>query len=321
VGDELNLNLNQGAYAIARELREQAVRFGVAVSRLPGGATVIDCGVQAPGGYAAGLAFARACMGGLGEVTLLPWAAGELYLPGVQVCTDRPWAACMAAQYAGWAIKGEHFFAMGSGPARALARVEELFAHLPVTEASAVAVLALEGRKLPTDAVAADVADKCRVAAKHLTLLIAPTASIAGSVQVSARVVETALHKLHGLGFDVTRVRAGWGTAPLAPISADDLLAIGRTNDCILYGGRVNLTVEASDEELKELVGRLPASASGDYGRPFIEIFRRYDHDFYKIDPYLFSPGEIWLTAVESGNTFHAGRLEPVVLRQSLLGE
>lgn len=314
------LNLNAGAHAIVRRMIEQASAIGVGVLTLASGTTVVDCGIAAAGGYQAGLRFATACMGGLGQVHLAPWEAGDIYLPGVQVWTDRPWLACMAAQYAGWAVKGEKFFAMGSGPARALASGEKLFEHLQVDEVSEVAVLALEGRKLPADEVATQVAAKCGVPPERLTLLIAPTASLAGSVQVSARVVETALHKLHELGFDVTRVRAGWGTAPLAPVSSDDLLAIGRTNDCILYGGRVNLTVDATDDELRALIGGLPASASTDYGRPFSEIFRRYHNDFYKIDPMLFSPGEVWLTGVASGNTFHAGRIDPVILRQSLLG-
>jgi methenyltetrahydromethanopterin cyclohydrolase len=122
------------------------------------------------------------------------------------------------------------------------------------------------------------------------------------------------------LGFDVTRVVSGVGTAPLPPVAKDDLRAIGRTNDCVLYGGQARFTVHADDDELDALAARLPASASGDYGMPFIEIFRRYDSDFYKIDPMLFSPGEVWLTSATSGRTFHAGRLAPEVLRASLHG-
>ena len=87
--------------------------------------------------------------------------------------------------------------------------------------------------------------------------------------------------------------------------------AIGRTNDCILYGGQARYTVRADDEELAELATRLPASASADYGTPFYDIFKRYDNDFYKIDPMLFSPAEVWLTSATSGRTFHAGKLRP----------
>lgn len=314
------LRLNAGALAAARQLTAAPDELGVAVAAGPGGATLVNCGIEVPGGYQAGLHFAAACMGGLGQVTLAPWQAGDLYLPGLQVVTDHPWAACMAAQYAGWAIKEGKFFAMGSGPARALARTEKLFAHLPPLEPETVAVLALEGRQPPPPVVVEQVAGRCGVDPAGLTLLVAPTACVVGSVQVAARVVETALHKLHELDFDVTRVRHAWGTAPLAPVAADDLAAMGRTNDCILYGGRVVLTVDAGDEDLARLAGALPSVTSRDYGRPFLETFRAYDFDFYRVDPLLFSPAEVWLTSVVSGRTFHGGRLNPAVLQQSLFG-
>ena len=228
----------------------------------------------------------------------------------------------MASQYAGWAISVDKFFAMGSGPLRAHARVErELFEKLDYAEEAAHGVLVLEGRALPTDAVAAWVAGKARLESSQLTFVIAPTASLAGGVQISARILETGLHKMETLGFDVRRVVSAMGTAPIAPVAKNDLRAIGRTNDCILYGGQARYTVRASDAELAELASKVPASASRDYGTPFYDIFQRYEGDFYKIDPLLFSPAEVWLTSVESGRTFHAGHLNPDVLSASLGGE
>jgi methenyltetrahydromethanopterin cyclohydrolase len=61
----------------------------------------------------------------------------------------------------------------------------------------------------------------------------------------------------------------------------------------------------------------VPASASRDYGTAFYDIFQRYQGDFYKIDPLLFSPAEVWLTSAETGRTFHAGRLNAEVLTAS----
>ena len=213
------------------------------------------------------------------------------------------------------------FFAMGSGPLRAKAQVErELFAKLGYREDAARGVLVLEARTLPGDDVAAWVAGKAGVAPGALTFAVAPTASLAGGVQIVARVLETGLHKMDAIGFDVRRVVSAMGTAPLAPTARSDMRAIGRTNDCILYGGQARYVVHAEDDELADLAERLPASASTDYGTPFYDIFKRYDHDFYKIDPMLFSPAEVWLTSAISGRTFHAGRLNPDVLRDSLFG-
>jgi methenyltetrahydromethanopterin cyclohydrolase len=225
----------------------------------------------------------------------------------------------MASQYAGWAISHEKFFAMGSGPLRAKAQVErELFARLDYVEHATRGVLVLEGRSLPTDEVAAWVAGKAQVSTDALTIAVAPTASVAGGVQIAARVLETGLHKMDTIGFDVRRVVSAMGSAPVPPVAKNDIRAIGRTNDCILYGAQARYVVRGDDDEIAELAGRLPASNSPDYGTPFYEIFKRYDNDFYKIDPMLFSPAEVWLTSVTSGRTFHAGGLNPNVLKASL---
>jgi methenyltetrahydromethanopterin cyclohydrolase len=316
----MTLDMNERAWALASSHIDRAAEFGIAVHTLPGGARVIDAGVDVSGGLAAGRALAALCMGGLGHVDFSTLSIGGDTWPGVLVWTDHPAESCMASQYAGWAINPEGFFAMGSGPLRAKARVErELFGKLGYEEDAVRGVLVLESRTLPDNAVASWVARKAGVAEDALTFAVAPTASTAGGVQIVARVIETGLHKMDTVGFDVRRVVSAMGTAPLAPTAKSDLRAIGRTNDCILYGGQARYTVRAEDEELAQLAERLPASASRDYGTPFYDVFKRYDNDFYKIDPMLFSPAEVWLTSATSGRTFHAGRLNPDVLRASLL--
>jgi methenyltetrahydromethanopterin cyclohydrolase len=314
-----SLNLNERAWALADDAIARADLLRLRAHTLSCGARVIDAGVDVPGGFAAGLRLAELCMGGVGHATLTPLTiAGESW-PGLQVWTDHPAECCMASQYAGWAITPEGYFAMGSGPLRARARVEkELFEKLGYSEDGARGVLVLETRTLPTDDVAVWVAGKAGVPPEGLTFAVAPTASLAGGVQVVARVVETSLHKMEALGFDVRRVVSATGTAPLPPPAKNDVRAIGRTNDCVLYGGQARFVVNAGDTELAELVERMPASASPDYGTPFYDIFKRYDNDFYKIDPLLFSPGEVWLSSATSGRTFHAGHLNPDVLRASL---
>jgi methenyltetrahydromethanopterin cyclohydrolase len=311
--------MNELASEIADRLAEQEDRYRVRVTTLAGGARVIDAGVDAPGGLDAGLALAQICMGGLGNVAYTPLTLGQRSWPGVTVWTDHPAVSCMASQYAGWAISVDKYFAMGSGPLRAHARVEhELFEKLSYEEEASRGVLVLETRTLPTDEVAEYVAQKAKIQPSALTFVVAPTASLAGGVQISARIIETGLHKMETLGFDVRRVVSGMGMAPIPPVARNDLRGIGRTNDCILYGGQAHYTIRAGDQELADLAEKVPASASRDYGTPFYEIFQRYEGDFYKIDPLLFSPAEVWLTSAESGRTYHAGRLNPEVLSASL---
>ncbi|MFN2168420.1 MAG: methenyltetrahydromethanopterin cyclohydrolase, partial [Anaerolineae bacterium] len=271
------------------------------------------------GSLEAGLMFARVCLGGLGTVAFCQLSFGDVWLPGVTVSVSHPVLACMASQYAGWAVKDEGFFAMGSGPARALYAAEPFFEDVAYRDRADVAVLALEGRELPPVAVADKVARKCGVAPDRVYLVIAPTASLAGSVQVAARVVETGLHKMHEVGYDIDTVIAGFGTCPLASIAKKDLHAIGRTNDAVLYGGRAWYTVRAEDARIEEVIERLPSSASADHGTLFYDLVKRYDGDFYKIDSLLFSPAEVCINNITSGRTFQAGAIEPELIRSSLL--
>ena len=312
------MTLNDRARELADRLDADADAAGVEVIALENGARLIDC---RGGGFAAGRAFAEICMGGLGEVAYAPLVLDGRWFPGVTVTTDRPAIACLAAQYAGWRIDRDGYFAMGSGPGRALIRAEELYDDLDWDERASAAVLCLETREPPPAGIAAFVAERAGVEPSALTLVMAPTASVTGSVQIAARAVETALHKLHELDFDVRRVVSGFGSCPLPPVAADDMAALGRTNDAMLYGGQVHLTVQADDDDaLRALVERLPASASSDYGEPFGKVLKDANFDFYAIDPQLFSPAQIRLTSVGSGRSFEAGRLDPAVLERSFWG-
>jgi len=316
----MTLVLNQRARELADRLAADGDVLRVAVRTLPNGTRVIDCGSAVPGGLEAGRRLAEICMAGLGSVTFAPLVLDGRWLPGLAVVTDQPALACLASQYAGWRIDRDGYFAMASGPGRALIRAEELYDDLSVDERASTAVLGLEARDEPPEALAAYVAERAGVAPGDLTLLFAPTASLAGGVQIAARIVETALHKLHEVDFDVRRVVSGFGSCPLPPVARTDAEAIGRTNDAILYGGQVELTIAAPDDELEALVGRLPASASRDYGEPFGAVLEQANWDFYEIDPLLFSPAEVRLVSVASGRGFHAGGVNLDVLERSFWG-
>ena len=310
------MDLNAGALRQVERLRGLLAERRVEAHSVEGGGTWFDCGIAARGGLLAGLDLARICLADLGEVALVPGETG----PMIQVATDHPVAACLGSQYAGWALAEGKFFAMASGPMRAAYAHEPLFDQLGLAERAGAVVGVLEGRKPPTAEVFAKVAGACRVEPSAVTLLIAPTASLAGGVQVVARSVETALHKLHELKFDLARVVSGYGVAPLPPVAKDDLAAIGRTNDAILYGARVVLDVTGDDASLEAIGPMVPSCSSGDHGEPFGAIFARYGHDFYKVDPMLFSPAEVAFRNVETGRTFAFGRVMGEVLARSFGG-
>jgi methenyltetrahydromethanopterin cyclohydrolase len=311
------MSLNERAQRLADYMVANAATLRIAVQQTAAGARLLDCGINSLGGLQAGLGLARICLAGLGDVAL---AAGEVAgMPAVHVtvATDQPVTACMAAQYAGWQISVGKFFAMGSGPMRAAYGKEELFDKIPGREQAPLAVGVLETRKLPDDAVITFLCERLNLPASKLTLLAAPASSLAGNLQVVARSLETALHKLYELKFDLGQIVSGFGTAPLPPVAANDLQAIGRTNDAILYGGRVVVWVRAEDDQIAEIGPKVPSSASPDHGAPFSTIFERYQRDFYKIDPMLFSPAEIIFHNLKSGRSHAFGRSEPDVLKRS----
>ncbi len=311
------LTLNERALRVAEYIASNAAALRIEVHTTSEGARLVDCGIKTLGGLQAGLALARVCLAGQAEISLAPGDVAGIACPSVVVTTDHPVLACMASQYAGWQIAVGRFFAMGSGPMRAAHGKEELFEHIPGKEAPPVAVGVLETRKLPDDAVIEYLSQALNLPASKITLLTAPAASQAGNLQVVARSLETALHKLHELKFDLSQVVSGFGLAPLPPVAKDELNAIGRTNDAILYGARVTIWVQAEDDQLAQIGPKVPSCASPDYGAPFASIFARYEHDFYKIDPMLFSPAEIVLCNLKTGRSFAFGRTRGDVLYQS----
>jgi len=272
---------------------------------------IVDCGVRAPGSYEAGLIFTEICMGGLGSATLSIRSLGEINLPFIEIFTEYPLKACMFSQMAGWRIKKGDYFAMASGPARALAKIPfELFEEFEYEEDSDIAVITLESSKLPSREVLDFIAERCNT--QSVYALVAPTASLVGSVQISGRVVETAIHRMHTLGMNLKNILSACGTAPIAPIAENDLEAMGRTNDCIIYYGSVHLILD----EMEDL-SRAVSSSSQSYGDPFYEIFKSHNFDFYALDPSLFAPAEISANSIKTGEFRKFGDVNSEVLLRS----
>jgi len=176
----------------------------------------------------------------------------------------------------------------------------------------------LETDKLPTEEVVEKVATKCGVDTKEVYIVAAPTSSIAGSVQISARIVETGIHKMHDLGFDITSIKHGFGIIPISPIVGDDTKCMGSTNDCIIYGGKTYYTIDYPDiDELTDYVKKVPSETSRDYGKPFYDTFKAAGFDFFKVDGAMFAPAEIIVNEINSKKTIASGTANPDILLQS----
>ena len=309
-----NPSVNALAMPLVEALAADAQALRLAV-RTEHGARMIDAGAVARGSIEAGRRMAEICLGGLGTVTIAPTGPVASWPYSVTVHANDPVLACLGSQYAGWSLADEEgdsgFFSLGSGPGRAIAAVEELYEELHYKDAAPRTVLVLESASAPPASVVNKVATATGLAPENVTFIYAPTQSLAGSTQVVGRVLEVAMHKAHTVGFDLHKIVDGIGSAPLSPQHPDFIKAMGRTNDAIIYGGRVQLYVDADDADARQLAEQLPSTTSSDHGAPFAEIFARVNGDFYKIDGALFSPAEAIVTSIRTGATFRGGRLEP----------
>lgn len=312
-----NLSIHQYAMPIVDTLLDQAQALGLQLSTHATGATMIDAGILASGGLEAGRLIAEICMGGLGSVSLQNDCTFKRWPLSVKVHAKSPVIACLGSQYAGWALSHEKFFSLGSGPARAIAQREDIYQELQYQDQHPRSVLVLETDKVPPVEVIEKVARDTKLNAKDLTFILTPTRSLAGTVQITARVLEVALHKLHTVHFPLSELVDGYGIAPIPAPSPDFLTGMGRTNDAILFGGFVHLFVNSTDEASENLAIALPSCASKDYGRPFAEVFKAVNMDFYQIDPLLFSPAKVAVTNLSTGHSYFAGAFNEALLEKS----
>ncbi|MFM7083557.1 MAG: methenyltetrahydromethanopterin cyclohydrolase [Hyphomicrobium sp.] len=314
-----SLSVNALASVLVERIITNASSLRCEISTGANGERLIDLGSQVAGGLEAGRLLGEVCMGGLGTVHITSSTGLNRWPLGVIVHSSNPVIACLGSQYAGWTIKEDKsgFFALGSGPARALSRVEELYKELGYVDEYSKGALVIEGDKAPPSSVAENVASACKIKTSDLTILYAPTGSLAGTVQIAARVLEVSLHKAHALHFPLENIIDGYGVAPLAPPIPDFVKAMGRTNDGIIYGGRIHLFVKGSNKEAEKLAEALPSCTSKSYGKPFAEIFAEVSGDFYKIDAMLFSPAVVTVSNLDTGTSFQTGKMAPEIIDAS----
>jgi methenyltetrahydromethanopterin cyclohydrolase len=314
------LSVNRAAYKLVQKLCDNPDEYRVMVSKTKTGATIIDAGIRAKGGFSAGRIITEICMGGYGKAKVLLKEYGDLELPAISVQTDHPSIATLGSQLAGWQVKIDDFSAIASGPARALAlKPREIYDAIGYQDRADTAITVLETSEKPPEEVAEKLASECKVETNKLFVILTPTTSISGSVQISGRVVETGIHKLTNLGLDPNAIEYAFGCAPVAPVHPKFADAMGRTNDVIIYGGVVYCALRCGDDEkLKATVDKASSRASRHYGKPFKIIFKEADNDFYKIDPILFAPAVLVVNNLETGTVLKAGEINLDVLKRSV---
>lgn len=314
------LSVNREALKLVDLLIQDAPKYGLIVERTDEGAMIIDAGIKATGGFTAGKIITEICLGGYGKAEIYPVQLDNLQLPSVFVHTNHPAVSTLGSQFADWQIKHGKYYAMGSGPARALARKNtDLYQKIDYKDECDSAVLVLETDAEPPSSVTEKIAADCHVQARGLSLILVPTTCVAGSTQISGRIVETGLHKLVKVGLDPKCVKTAFGSAPIALVHPKFVVAMGRTNDAILYAGFTHYDVKGYDDnDLRGFVEKSPSSVSKSYGLPFQQLFKNAGYDFYKIDPSLFAPAMISASNLDTGSFFTAGKVNVEVFKRSI---
>ena len=314
------ISVNEMGSYVMEEMLDWSEDLNTEVTKLKNGATIIDCGVKEDGGYEAGLYLARLCLADLADLQYTTFDLKGLKWPAIQIATDNPVIACMASQYAGWRISVGDYLGIVSGPARALAlKPSEFYEEIEYEDDFQTAVLFIESNKLPDERVVEYIAKHCSVDPENVMIAVAPTASIAGSVQISARVLETGIRKFKSIGFNINCIKSGYGVAPIAPVVGNDVQCMGSTNDCVIYGGETNYTVCFNGElnELEELVKKVPSKNSHNFGKPLYQTFKEADFDFLKINEDIFAPARLNVNDLNSKKTVSSGGIYPEILFQS----
>ena len=315
------ISVNEKSQILVKDLIDNYNYYRVNIEKGHNGCTIIDAGINSLGNMEAGRVISEICLGGLGRVHILNTMQNAEWPLTVHVNTNDPVIACLGSQYAGWSLSskedGSKFNALGSGPARSLALKEPLFKDIKYSDKASSTCLVMEVDSFPPNDVIEKISNDTKVDAKNLTIIITPTSSIVGNIQVVSRVLEVALHKAHELKFPMNEIIEGFGSSPIPPTSPDFLTAMGRTNDAIIFAGITQLYVNTSDDDANELCLKMPSSTSNDYGKPFADIFKDYEYDFFKIDANLFSPSKVIISNMKTGNTFISGKIDNALMKKS----
>ena len=94
-------------------------------------------------------------------------------------------------QKAGWSVSVGDFFALGSGPASAALKPEETYEEIGYMDEADIAILTLEADQLPGEDVTDYIAQECKVQPENVFVLVAPTSSLVGSIQIAGELLKT----------------------------------------------------------------------------------------------------------------------------------
>jgi methenyltetrahydromethanopterin cyclohydrolase len=314
-------SINQDAVKIVKEkILPYIEQLNCRKAILKNGATVVDMGVEAPGGWLAAKLFIDATIAGLGHVDYGRFQYGHIDLPSIDVYIDHPQIASLSSQFSSWPMPKKdmpgYIRPMGSGPARAIAQNDFAVKVWDYVDAHHETVFGLQSEVLPDEELVEKIATACRISPENIYLLAVKTGSLAGSIQVCSRTIETSIWRLHVKGFDIKKVISGMGSCPIAPPVKDEFRAMVRVNVAVLYGGIVRYVVDCADAEIEEVIDKLPTNSGRRYGYSFAKMLEEGDRDIFKTDKDIHGVAIFEIMNYATGSVFKAGEIREEFLEE-----
>lgn len=318
----MQYSVNQAAVRLVKDAIARSEEMQITSWQAECGSTLVDMGLDCPGSWKAAKVFIEAGLGGMGTADFGHFELGSFCLPAINVWTDHPVLAVVASQAGCWQLGEGEFAVVGSGPARAVALADRWSQHGYRDEAADEVVIQLQTTRIPNDDLCTEVARACNVPPEKVYVVFAPTASLVGTAQVASRTVEQVMIKLLYHGFDVHTVRTAFGTAPVSPLSRDETEAVGRANDCLVYGATTVLYADTSDEAIQAILAKLCFDVyAGEYwGMPFAEIFDHFGRNWFAVPDVIDSPAKVIINSLQTGHSFLGGQINRQALHRSFFG-
>ena len=332
------VSVNEQSLKVVKEMMQREDSLDIDVIELKNHITIIDTGVNVKGGFKAAEYVTKAALCGFGEAKTIMAKYGSMHLPAVVAYTDLP--AIIAISYYVWPevmhpphVKTDEYSAWVSGPGKALKqKPEKVYAKLDYKDEGSVAVLLVQprGKQLPDESVAEKLANACGINPENLYLLVTPTNSIVGSVQVSARTMEDGFWRLteyYGISYD--RVEEIMTLTPIAPVSPKVFREpCPWADDMIRHGGVLHAWIYSKEgEDLQKMAEEMVIENNPkSFGKSFYQlavIEKKYigpEYDLVRLaeEGCGFVIAEACLYDTRVGRMYRAGRVHDNILEKLL---
>ncbi len=314
------ISVNKESMKMVKEILNNKEVYNVEVHKILG-ATIIDCGINVSGGWEIARSFTNILFGGINKVEygVFPYAIDDINYRSVIVSSDFPVLQQAGCNISGWELKKGLFAPILAGPGRCVARKDnDWFAkYSDYEDYHNEAIITIESSEFITEEGVQNIIDATKLKAENIYILIAPSGSTTCSVQVAGRIIEQSLHRLCDEGFNLDNIKEAHGFAVVPPVIKDDLIAMGRLNDVLIYGGQASYNVNCTDEEIEKVISKIPSVNSNMYGKPFKYIYEENGCNFFNVPMELYSPAKIVIVNERTGKIFKAGKINLQVLEQS----